>query len=518
MFSETDISSKTDSHAIVIGGSMAGLLACRVLSDHFDRVTLIERDRFPEEPEFRKGVPQSHHLHILLMRGRMILEELFPGLQNELVAAGASLLDMGTDLAWLNPVGWSVRFPSKLEMLCCSRNLLEWHVRRRIAQSANVRFLQEAEVTGLLSNADSSQVVGARIREHNLSKLGSQDGVHPKVAQTVLRRDKGDKEDKGDKGDSTETKKDICNNGMFPKDEVLLYADLVVDASGRNSKTPQWLTALGYTAPQETKVNPFLGYASRIYQSSSEFSDKWKALYLQASPPTLTRGGGFFPIEGNSWIVTLYGVGKDYPPTDEAGFLDFVRSLRSPMLYDAIKNAKPLSPIFGYHTSGNCLRHYEQMSRWPEGLVVLGDAACTFNPIYGQGMTTAAMSAMALNQCLVEQLWRGNTNLAQRFQTKLAKVIATPWMLATSEDFRVRQTKGQTAGGGIRLMHWYMNGVMRLSTEDTKVCLVLLEVMHMLKQPTALLRPSILIQILGQAFKSAVSLQPLDAQTALSDS
>ncbi|GAB4198065.1 MAG: hypothetical protein Fur006_47430 [Coleofasciculaceae cyanobacterium] len=475
MFSETNISSKTDSHAIVIGGSMAGLLACRVLSDHFDRVTLIERDRFPKEPEFRKGVPQSHHLHILLMRGRMILEELFPGLQNELVAAGASLLDMGTDLAWLNPVGWSVRFPSKLEMLCCSRNLLEWHVRRRIAQSANVRFLQEAEVTSLLSNADSSQVVGTRIRKHNLSKLGSQD-------------------------------------------EVLLYADLVVDASGRNSKTPQWLTALGYTAPQETKVNPFLGYASRIYQSSSEFSDKWKALYLQTAPPTLTRGGGFFPIEGNSWIVTLYGVGKDYPPTDEAGFLDFVRSLRSPMLYDVIKNAEPLSPIFGYHTSGNCLRHYEQMSRWPEGLVVLGDAACTFNPIYGQGMTTAAMSAMALNQCLVEQLWRGNTNLAQRFQKKLAKVIATPWMLATSEDFRVRQTQGGTAGGVIRLMHWYMNGVMRLSTEDTKVCLVLLEVMHMIEQPTALLRPSILIEILGQALKSAVSLQPPDAQTALSDS
>lgn len=474
MFSETKISSKTESHAMVIGGSMAGLFACRVLSDHFDRVTLIERDRFPEQPEFRKGVPQSHHLHILLMRGRMILDEFFPGLQNELVAAGASLVDVGTDLAWLNPVGWSVRFPCNLEMLCCSRNLLEWHVRRRIRQSANVRFLEEAEVTGLLSNADSSQVVGSRIRWHNPPKLES-------------------------------------------KGEALFYADLVVDTSGRSSKTPQWLTALGYTGPQETKVNPFLGYASRIYKCPSEIPAEWKAIYLQAAPPTLTRGGVFFPIEGNCWIVTLYGVGEDYPPTDEAGFLNFVRSLRNPMLYDIIKNTEPLSPIFGYQTSGNRLRHYERMSRWPEGLIVLGDAACTFNPVYGQGMTTAAMGAMALNQCLVKQLWRGNTNLAQRFQKKLAKVIATPWMLATSEDFRVRQTEGGTPDGVIRLIHWYMNCVMQLATEDTNVCLVLLEVMHMLKQPTALLQFSIVTQVLWQTFKSSLGWQSKDLQRALSD-
>jgi 2-polyprenyl-6-methoxyphenol hydroxylase-like FAD-dependent oxidoreductase len=474
MFCETDISSKTDSHAVVIGGSMAGLLACRVLSDHFDRVTLIERDRFPEKPEFRKGVPQSHHSHIFLMRGRMILEEFFPGLQNELVADGASPVNLSKDLAWLNPVGWSVRFPSRLEMLSCSRNLLEWHVRRRLRQFSNVRFLEEGEVIGLLSNADSSQVAGARISLHNLPKLES-------------------------------------------KGEALLYADLVVDASGRSSKTPQWLTAIGYTTPQETKVNPFLGYASRIYKRPSEIPTEWKALYLQAAPPILTRSGVLLPIEGNCWMVSLYGLGKDYPPTDEAGFLDFVRSLRSPMLYDAIKNAEPISPIFGYHTSGNRLRHYERMSRWPQGLVVLGDAACTFNPVYGQGMTTAAMGAMVLNQCLVEQLWRDNTNLAQRFQKKLAQVIATPWMLATGEDFRVRQTEGGTPHGVIGLIHWYMNCVMQLATEDTKICLVLMEVMNMLKQPTALLQLSIVTQVLWQTFKSSIGWQSRDLQRALSD-
>lgn len=479
MFSDTNFLSNTSSHAIVIGGSMAGLLACRVLSDYFDHVTLIERDRFPEEPAPRKGVPQSYHLHTLLMQGLIILEELFPGLQDELIAAGASLLDVGEDMAWLSPAGWEVRFPSNIKTLACSRNLLEWSVRRRVATCPKVSFIQKAEVTTLLSNADNTHVVGARIRWRNLPQLD-------------------------------------------PKSEELLHADLVVDASGRSSKAPLWLTTLGYMPPQETKVNSFLGYASRVYQRLPELHSEWQSLLIYAAPPSITRGGGILPLEGNCWIVSLYGVGGDYPPTDEAGFLEFARSLRNPMLYNAIQEAEPRSPIFGYHPTGNCLRHYERLSYLPEGLVVLGDAACTFNPLYAQGMTTAALGAMTLNQCLLDQPWRRGdgtyTGLTQRFQKKLAKVNAAPWLLATSEDFRVHETEGGTPDWAIRLMHGYMDQVMQLTTEDAKVRFVLLEVLNMLKPPTALFRPSILIQLLRQRFRSTVGLQQKALHGELNDS
>jgi 2-polyprenyl-6-methoxyphenol hydroxylase-like FAD-dependent oxidoreductase len=441
-------------HAVVIGASMAGLLAARVLSDHLPQVTVVERDRLPPGPAFRPGVPQSRHLHILLQRGRLVLEELFPGLIAELRAAGAQTLDWPGDVLWLSPGGWGQRFRPGLQMLSLSRELLEWSLRRRLETAGRVHFLEQREAVALLADKGRDRVTGVRLR-------------HRQTAESA--------------GEVGET----------------LPADLVVDASGRNSRAPRWLEELGYAPPPQVVVNSFLGYASRTYARPRDLPLDWQALFFQAQPPALARAGALFPIEGGRWIVTLAGAGRDYPPTDDDGFLAFARSLRSPILAWALAHARPLSPVAGYQRTENQLRRYERLTRRPEQFLVVGDAVCAFNPIYGQGMTVAALDALLLADCLRRQRRRhpeGDwTGLAERFQRRLARSNATPWLLATGEDLRYPTTEGARPGLPTRLFHRYLDRLVVASTENPWVNRVFLRVLHMLAPPTALFRPSVLI-------------------------
>lgn len=436
-------------HAVVLGGSMSGLLAARVLADHFDRVTIVERDRFPESPAPRKGVPQARHVHVLLSRGRQIMERYFPGLMDELTEAGAPFMDAAQDVAWLSAGGWAARFPSEFGMAAASRDLLEWTVRRRLTVLPQVEFIEGADVIGL--RAEGDKVIGVTIR---------------------LRA-----------GD----------------EEKHLHAELVVDATGRGSRAPQWLAALGYAGPQETVVNSHLGYASRMYRAPEGFDGDWAGLYIQGTPPLGTRNGLILAIEGQRWLVTLAGRSGDYPPIDEDGFLDFASSLPSPKLYEAIKDAEPLGSIHGYRGTENRLRHFERMARFPEGFIVLGDAVCAFNPVYGQGMSTAAIAAETLDRLLRRRpnLGRG---FAHTFQKQLARAIAAPWLLATTEDFRFPGTEGSRPGWLTRLQLAYVDRVIRLSTKKPWVRRRFLAVLHLIKSPRTLFSPKIGLALIGEAF------------------
>lgn len=449
-------SGEAGGHAVVLGGSLAGLLAARVLARHFARVTVIERDAYPSGTAVRKGVPQASHVHALMRRGQQVIEELFPGLVGELLADGAHLVDVAGEVAWLTPAGWGARFPSDLNIIGFTRPLLDQHVRRRLAYDPRVRILEETETLRLLPGAVEGSVRGVRCR---------------------ARRTGGAEEE--------------------------LRADLVVDATGRGSRAPRWLEELGYEAPEETVVNGFLGYASRLYRVPAGFASNWKGAYVQLAPPVYTRGGIMLPVEGGRWLVTLLGGGRDYPPADDEGFLEFARSLASPVIFDAIKDAEPLTPVRSHRATENRRRHYERLRRQPDNFLVTGDAACAFNPVYGQGMTAAALGALALDESLREQRRRhasGETaGLARRFQRRLAKSNAAPWLLATGEDFRYRGVEGGAPNVLTRLMHRYMDAVVRLATRDEVVRRVFLENMHMLKTPPSLFHPRVSLRVLAQA-------------------
>lgn len=433
---------------------MAGLLAARVLADRFAQVVIVDRDTFPDDAAFRKGVPQSRHLHVLLARGAQILESLVPGFRADLAAEGAVSLRWPGDVGLLGAAGWATRRTRSLPLVSSRRELVEHVVRRHVVARPSVDVLENTDVIGLLTARSGSFVTGVRIRS---------------------RADRADQD---------------------------LEAGLVVDASGRGSQAPAWLEELGCGPTRQTVVDSFLGYASRTYARDPTIEREWRALFLQATPQS-TRGGGLFPIEHDQWHVTLAGVGRDYPPTDEPGFLDFARSMRSTVLYEAIRDAQPISTISAYRRTENQLRHFDDLPRWPGGFVVVGDAACCFNPVYGQGMTVAAVEALVL------QGWLKDGAPAHEFPQRLAKAIANPWLLATGEDFRYPTTEGGRPNAVTRLMHGYLDRVVATSTTDPVVAGAFNKVVQMVARPTLLFHPEVVVRTLRGPGKAPSDAHPL---------
>jgi 2-polyprenyl-6-methoxyphenol hydroxylase-like FAD-dependent oxidoreductase len=436
-------------HAVVIGGSMAGLLAARALADHFGRVTVLERDRLPDGPDGRKGTPQARHIHVLLTAGRRALEQLFPGLMGELVAAGALDYDALNDMDWNTAAGWGVRFPSPIRVLGATRDLIEWGIRRRVLADARITVWQQIDAVSLRLDPAGRRVVGLTVDDRAAGTQGE-----------------------------------------------ALDADLIVDAAGRASRTPLWLEAAGFPRPRETVVNGFLGYASRFVRPPTTWKGDWKTMYVQCAPPARKRGGVIASVEGGRWMVTLAGGGKDYPPTDEEGFKAFARSLADPRFPEAYEAAEPLSEIVGTKTTENRVRHYEELTRRPEGLLIAGDAACAFNPVYGQGMSTAAVGAVTLSECLRRHGAGSLDGLASAFQKKLAKANSRAWLLATGEDYRYAEAEGPPPGRLTRLMHGYLDRVTALSVRSPSVRLRLMEVLHLIRSPASLCSPDVLVRAL----------------------
>jgi 2-polyprenyl-6-methoxyphenol hydroxylase-like FAD-dependent oxidoreductase len=448
-------------HAIVIGGSMAGLIATRVLANHFERVTLVERDAMPTGPEPRKGVPQMRHVHVLLKRGETILREFFPGIVDELEAAGSHLLDMAGDTRWYHFGGWKPRFRSGMEFLSQSRPLLEWKIRERVAATPRVTVRDGTDVHRYLADSSNGRVTGVRLQP---------------------KREGAPEED--------------------------LVADLVVDASGRGSRTPQWLGALGYAEPEETQIKVDIGYATALMKPPPNFKRDWKALFVYMRPPE-TRLGVLLPVENDRWLCTLVGWFGDHPPADPEGYLEWTRGLPVMEFYETIRDAEICSPIAIHKFPANRRRHYENLARFPDRLVVIGDALCSLNPIYGQGMTTGALGAATLDVTLSEQIGiacHGKLEgFARRFQRRLGRTIDAPWMTVLGEDFRYPQAEGKRPIWA-KPMGWYTSRVYRLAREDEHVSRRFLEVMHLMEKPTVLFEPYVLRRVLTLGSEPATSL------------
>lgn len=434
-------------HVIVIGGSLTGLLAARVLSDHFTRVTIVERDPLPTTVESRKGVPQGNHVHLLMIKGADILSDLFPGLFADLETAGSLAVSPTEDFHWYHFGCWKQQFAGALRAYSQSRPLLEYHIRRRIRALTNVTIIDNCEVLDLLSTKDHAAIVGVRLRLRNQQQP-----------------------------------------------EAYMQSQLVIDASGRGSQTPRWLRELGYPGVEETTVKVNVGYATRFYRRPAHISCGWKMLGIYPWPLERKRVGYCFSIENNQWVVTLSGYHGDHPPIDEEGFLEFARNLAQPDIYEAIKNAEPLSPIAIHKFPESRHRHYERLTNLPDGLIIMGDAFCSLNPVYGQGMTLAALQAEALRESL-KQHQNNLIGFPPRFQKALARVIQIPWMLTTSEDFRYPETDGKRPTG-LQVLQNYTQRVSWLTAHDPFATQTFYEVLNMLASPFALFQPRILLPAL----------------------
>lgn len=431
--------SSTATHAIVIGGSIAGLLAARVLSDTFATVTIIERDALPVGAETRKGTPQSRHGHGLLAGGYQIIERLFPGFGTELVANGALPCDVIGDACWYQLGGYKAKFKSGLEGILMSRPLIEAVIRGRVLALPNVQVVENG-VQELIASPDHSRITGVRLAD----------------GQAVA-------------------------------------AALVVDASGRGSRTPAWLEALGYARPEEESVKINVGYATRIFRRRPSDLNGDLAAFITPTAPEQTRVGFMVPMEGDRWIITVGGWLGDHAPTDGAGWIEFARTLPAPDIYEVVKDAEPLSEIVVHKVPANVRRRYEQLRHSPAGLVVMGDALCAFNPVYGQGMTVAAFEAQALEKVLAAD--PNLLTLHRRFFAQAAKIVDVPWSMATGEDFRYSTIEGKRPPG-TALLHSFLNRVHFVARHDAVVCRTFFDVANMIKEPSALFHPKIVWRVL----------------------
>lgn len=429
---------KIGERAIVIGASVGGLLAARVLAEAFGEVVVCERDELPTGDEGRRAVPQGCHGHALIPRGLTEMDELFPGFRDELVEDGAATAVPAHDFNFFIRGRQAARVAIGTTMISASRPFIEGHLRRRVQAIENVTIRQRCEVGGL--RADSR---GRRI-----------DGV------------------------------DLCDvEGVDA-----LPADLVVAATGRSARVPAWLEQLGYGRPREEELRVDLGYSSRSYRlAPGALVDK---VNLLGTKPVTPRGIALFAQEDDTWLLTLVGYGEHRPPSDDAGFAAFIDAVAPPHVAAALRDGESLDDIATYRFASNLRRRYDRM-RLPDDLLVLGDAVCSFNPLYGQGMTVAAMEAAALRACLA----RGRRRLARRYFRAARSVVDHAWQMAIDGDLSQPVVEGERPLSW-RVRNAYSERVLVAAETDGDVTAAFIRVVTMLERPTHLLRPGIVRRVL----------------------
>jgi 2-polyprenyl-6-methoxyphenol hydroxylase-like FAD-dependent oxidoreductase len=428
-------------HAVVLGGSIAGLITARVLADAFGTVTIVERDLLPADYSHRRGVPHGRHAHGLIPRGRRVLEELLPGLADELVAGGGLLGDFGANVRWYlfgRPLS---RVDIGLEVVSASRPLIEGVLRDRVRALPNVSILDGYDIVGLRSTIDLGRITGARV------------------------------------------------TGLHGQGSRILPADLVVDATGRGSRTPLWLTQLGYAEPDTDRVTIDLAYASRLFTVPPElFGDD--AVVSTGRYPGQLSGSVMQRIEGGRVLVTLAGVLGERPPVELAGFTAYAQALPVPDTYEVIRAAQPIDDGVQFRMPTYVRHRYERLTDFPAGLLVTGDALCNFNPVYAQGMSVAALDAIALR----DELARGDEVDALRYFAAASRHLDAPWGIGVGADLATPGVLG-TPLPPSPLTGDYVRQLQFAALRDPELARAFLRVNALVDPPTALLRPEVVERV-----------------------
>ena len=427
-------------YAVVIGGSVAGLLAARVLADRFRVVTVFERDSLPDDPTPRRGVPQGHHIHALLRAGRSTIEALFPGFGDELSSAGAVELDMASDLHHFERGDFVADGPARLPTYYATRPLIEQVLRRRLTELASVKLRTNCQFVEFLADEDGSTVTGVAVRDGG-------------------------------------------------GDRVQKSADLVVDATGRTSKTSSWLERSGYARPPVDEVKIEVAYST---VRAERPPDDRRALVVVPSE-SVKRGVGVFPIESDRWLLTYFGMADEQPPTSPDALQEYSSSLPGPDPIEFLGTTPRFSDgIEHYPFPSNRRRRYEDLDRFPDGLVVIGDAIASFNPIYGQGMSVAALEALHLHEVLAAE---DHERVGRRFFARAKAVVDVAWSMAVAADFSYPHTTGPKPRG-TDILNRYVARLTEKAHSDGHLRDRYYRVMNMEYAPTVLFRPEVLWRVL----------------------
>jgi 2-polyprenyl-6-methoxyphenol hydroxylase-like FAD-dependent oxidoreductase len=431
---------RVGARAVVVGASMAGLCAARVLAERFDEVVVLDRDALPEGATWRHQVPQGRHPHLLLVAGTRLLEGWFPGIVHELGQHGAIDVDLCRDVYWFQSGGAWRRPASPLSSPAMSRPLLEWSVRRRLSTLPNVVIRQETGVD-VLDVGPS----GARI------------------------------------------------SGVRTSDGARLACDLVVDATGRRARSLQWLEQIGYAPPPVSVVEVGTRYVTQVYRRTEQPTRDWKVAAV-VDDPAAKRLAMALPFEGDRWFVLFGGINGEVAPTDPVEALAYARSFPSPVIAELIEASEPVGEAVTHRFPANQRRHVERLRRFPLGWVPLGDAVCSFNPIYGQGMTSAAQQAQALGAQL-DRSGAVDGAFARRYFRAASRIVATPWSIAVGGDFVYDGTTGKKPAG-TDLINRYLERGNVAAQHDDVVSRRMTEVLAMVRRPEALLAPPFVARVL----------------------
>lgn len=431
--------------AVVCGASIAGLLAARVLSDFYESVTIVERDVLPETVTQRRGVPQGRHLHQLLRPGSTAIEDFFPGVFDELLAAGANVIDdpslgyVGVGRHVLTQNGPFAK-PQELLAYSVSRPLLEARVRQRVRALPNVTFSEGCDVVDLI--LDRSERVSA--------------------VRVVNRADGQQRE---------------------------LATDVVVDATGRSARTPAFLRAHGYEGPAERRYAVDLTYASQWLR----IPDGALPESVVVAAPTLERptGAGLLAYEDGATVLTLIGVAGRRLPSDLPGLLRSAAEFLPDRIVDAVRAAEPVGDVVVQHYPASVWRRYDKLRRFPHGLLVIGDAVCSLNPVYGQGMTSAALQAKALRRCLAEG---DRHDVGPRYFRAAAKKLAPLWQANRLNDFATAPTTGWRVFPQ-RLFNWYTDKLAAAAADDIVLAEAFMRMVNLIDPPAKLLTPSMSMRV-----------------------
>jgi 2-polyprenyl-6-methoxyphenol hydroxylase-like FAD-dependent oxidoreductase len=433
--------------AVVLGGSMAGLFAGHVLADAYREVIVVDRDQLVGVTGMRRATPQSFHAHALLARGQRAVEALFPGITDDFAAAGVPVGDVGRDLRWV--VNGNRLRPTDSGLVCLAtpRITLELGVRARVSARPNVRFREFCDVLGLVTTPDRARVTGVRVRDRE-----------------------GDEEE-------------------------VLPADLVVDTTGRGSRLPGWLAEFGYERPEEQRMKIGLGYSTRHFRLPVGLLGTDLA-YIVVQTPSHPRGAVFarehlLPDGGERYTLSLNAHLDHRPPADPDGFLAYAKTLPVPEIHEAVRDAEPLDDVRAYQFPATQWRHYERLTRFPAGLLAMGDSVASPNPVYAQGNTISAVEALVLR----EHLSRGGEPDPRGFFAGITGIIRSAWDINIAGDIGHPGIESPV-DLKTRMASAYLPLVQRAAVHDAGLTDAFLRVAGLIDPPTILMRPDRALRVL----------------------